>query len=106
PDIATRFLGVSVSSHQLLDLARTIEATGLAHAREATNWSETGKAVEQGARALRLASAPIEALPGRKATFETLPNAQEFDEALEGLLAAMDKACALLHAVSEKHPDL
>src|SRR5690606_13662373 len=42
PDIATRFLGVSVSSHQLLDLARLMEATGLAHARESTNWSEIG----------------------------------------------------------------
>lgn len=106
PDIATRFLGISVSSHQLLDLARSIEATGLAHAREATNWSEAGKAVEQAARTLRLATAPIDKLPGRKATFEALPNAEEFDEALAKLLSAMDRACELLQAVSEKHPDL
>src|SRR5690554_173605 len=82
PDIATRFLGVSVSSHQLLDLARVIEATGLAQAREATNWSEAGKAVEQAARALRLSTAALDKLPGRKATFDALPNADEFDAAL------------------------
>src|SRR3546814_19371461 len=64
PDIATRFLGVSVSSHQLLDIARTLEATGLAHAREATNWSEAGTAVEQAASTLRLATAPIATLHG------------------------------------------
>lgn len=106
PDIATRFLGLSVSSHQLLDLARLIEATGLAHARESTNWSETGKAVELAARSLRLVTAPIERLPGRKATFDALPDAEEFDAALEKLLEALDKACQLLQAVSEKHPDL
>ena len=106
PDIATRFLGVSVSSHQLLDLARTIEATGLAQAREATNWSEAGKAVEQGARALRLSTAALDKLPGRKATFDALPNPEEFDAALADLLAALDRAAELLKAVSDKHPDL
>ncbi|WP_397475738.1 ATP-dependent DNA helicase [Pusillimonas sp.] len=106
PDIATRFLGVSVSSHQLLDLARVIEATGLAQAREATNWSEAGKAVEQAARALRLSTAALDKLPGRKATFDALPNADEFDAALADLLAAMDRASELLKAVSDKHPDL
>src|SRR3546814_503407 len=70
PDIATRFLGSSVSSHQLLDLARTAEAAGLAYARESTNWSEAGKKIEHAARQLRLAAAPIERMPGRKATFQ------------------------------------
>ncbi|HUH88364.1 MAG TPA: ATP-dependent DNA helicase [Pusillimonas sp.] len=106
PDIATRFLGLSVSTHQLLDLARAIEAAGLAHAREATNWSEAGKAVEQAARNLRLATAAIEKLPGRKATFDALPEPEEFDSALDQLLQTLDRACGLLQAVSEKHPDL
>ena len=75
PDIATRFLGSSVSSSQLLELARNMEAAGLAQAREATNWSEAGKRLEQAARELRLAAAPIDKLPGRKATFEAIPEA-------------------------------
>ncbi len=106
PDIATRFLGISVSTHQLLELARQMEATGLAHARESTNWSEIGKRVGQAARNLRLAAAPIDKLPGRKATFETLPDADEFDRSLGELLEALDRGCQLLAVVAEKHPDL
>ena len=106
PDIATRFLGTSVSSHQLLDLARAAEAAGLAHAREATNWSEAGKRIEHAARELRLAAAPIEKMPGRKATFQNIPDAQSFDQALSELLAVLDKTSQLLSVVSDKHPDL
>lgn len=106
PDIATRFLGSSVSSHQLLDLARTAEAAGLAHARESTNWSEAGKRIEQAARQLRLVAAPIDKLPGRKATFLSIPNAEEFDAALAELLDVLDHSLKLLDVVSEKHPDL
>ncbi|OWT56104.1 ATP-dependent DNA helicase [Candidimonas nitroreducens] len=106
PDIATRFLGSSVSSSQLLELARSMEAAGLAQAREATNWSEAGKRLEQAARELRLAAAPIDKLPGRKATFEAIPEPETFDRALAELLAELDKCAALLGAVAEKHPDL
>ncbi|HEY9573044.1 MAG TPA: ATP-dependent DNA helicase [Pusillimonas sp.] len=106
PDIATRFLGSSVSSHQLLDLARTAEAAGLAYERESTNWSEAGKKIEHAARQLRLAAAPIEKMPGRKATFQAIPNPEEFDAALLELLDVLDKSSQLLSVVSEKHPDL
>lgn len=106
PDIATRFLGSSVSSHQLLDLARATEAAGLAYARESTNWSEAGKNIEQAARHLRLVAAPIEKLPGRKATFQGIPNGAEFDGALEALIGVLDKSLQLLGVVKEKHPDL
>ncbi|HWK71358.1 MAG TPA: ATP-dependent DNA helicase [Burkholderiaceae bacterium] len=106
PDVATRFLGTSVSSHQLLDLARAAEAAGLAHARESTNWSEAGKKIEHAARQLRLAAAPIEKMPGRKATFQAIPNPDEFDAALSELLDVLDKSSQLLSVVSEKHPDL
>jgi ATP-dependent DNA helicase DinG len=106
PDIATRFLGTSVSSHQLLDLARAVEAAGLAQARESTNWSEAGKKIEQAARELRLVAAPIDKLPGRKATYDAIPNAAEFDQALDNLLQVLDRSAQLLNVVSEKHPDL
>ncbi|NYT63044.1 ATP-dependent DNA helicase [Alcaligenaceae bacterium] len=106
PDVATRFLGSSVSSHQLLDLARATEAAGLAYARESTNWSEAGKRIEHAARELRLAAAPIDKLPGRKATFQSIPNAAEFDAALAEMLVVLDGSVALLGVVSEKHPDL
>lgn len=106
PDIATRFLGSSVSSHQLLDLARSIEAAGLAYAREATNWTETATRLETATRDLRLQSAPVASLPGRKATFDSIPNPDEFDTALAHLLDVLTRTVDILMIVKDKHPDL
>jgi len=106
PDTATRFLGSSVSTHQLLDFARSTEAAGLAYAREAGNWGECGRKIEHAARELRLSCAAVEKLPGRKATFETMPEPAEFDAALEALTATLAGATQALAQVAEKHPDL
>ena len=73
PDTATRFLGSSVSTHQLLDFGRALEAAGLAYAREAARWSDVSRHLETAARELRLVCAPLDKLPGRKATFEAMP---------------------------------
>ena len=106
PDVATRFLGNSVSAHQLLDLSRSMEAAGLAHAREATNWTEAAGSIETATRELRLASAAVSRMPGQKATFYAIPDPESFDEALAGLLQSLDRGVELLGAVAEKHPDL
>lgn len=106
PDVATRFLGSSVSSHQLLDLSRGIEAAGLAHAREATNWSEVATKLETATRDLRLQSAAVGQLPGRKATFQAIPDPEGFDTALAHLQAVLVQAIEVLMVVKDKHPDL
>jgi ATP-dependent DNA helicase DinG len=106
PDIATRFLGISISSHQFLDLARLVEAAGLAQARESTNWSEVGKNIAQATQEFRLAAAPIDKLPGRKATYHAIPDPASFDEALGNLLRVLDRTAQFLNVVAEKHPDL
>lgn len=106
PDIATRFLGTSVSAHQLLELGRSMEAAGLAHAREATNWTEAARAIETATRELRLASAAVSRLPGQKAAFHAIPEPASFDAALAQLVQALDRSVELLGAVAEKHPDL
>jgi len=106
PDVATRFLGSGVSLHQLLDLRRQIEVAGLAHAREAAAWGAVSKTLEDAARALRLAAEPVARLPGGRATFHALPEAESFDAALATLLQALDDVLEKLHAVSEHHPDL
>jgi len=106
PDTATRFLGSSVSTHQLLDFGRTLEAAGLAYAREAAKWADVSRQVETAARELRLVCAPLDQLPGRKATFEAMPDAAQFDAALAALRQAVDGATRALGAVAEKHPDL
>ncbi|MCD0505906.1 ATP-dependent DNA helicase, partial [Bordetella petrii] len=105
PDTATRFLGSSVSTHQLLDFGRTLEASGLAYAREAAKWSDVSRQVETAARELRLVCAPLDQLPGRKATFEAMPDADQFDAALAALRQTIDSATRALGAVAEKHPD-
>lgn len=106
PDTATRFLGSSVSTHQLMDFGRALEVAGLAYAREAAKWSDVSRHLETAARELRLVCAPLDRMPGRKATFEAIPNPEEFDEALAALREAVDSAAQALAAVSEKHPDL
>ncbi len=58
PDIATVFFGTTVSTSQLLELARDALAEGLQHARDAVAWTELSAALEQAARDLRLIFAP------------------------------------------------
>ncbi len=106
PDTATRFLGSSVSTHQLLDLCRVIETAGLAHARELTNWSEQARALEQSTRELRLSCAALENMPSRRVTFEAFPEPAAFDVARDALQTALDSLGQLLSSVEEKHPDL
>ncbi len=106
PDTATRFLGSSVSTHQLLDLCRVIETAGLAHARELTNWSEQARALEQSTRELRLSCAVLENMPSRRVTFEAFPEPAAFDIARDSLQTALDSLGQLLSSVEEKHPDL
>lgn len=106
PDTATRFLGSSVSTHQLLDLGRLIETAGLAHARELTNWSEQARALEQSTRELRLSCAALENMPSRRVTFEAFPEPAAFDIARDALQTSLDAVGRLLSSVEEKHPDL
>jgi ATP-dependent DNA helicase DinG len=106
PETATRFLGISVSTHQLIDFGRALETSGLAHAREAANWSEVHRQLDTAARDLHLVCAPLERLPGRKATFESMPQAQAFDAALARLREIIDAATLGISVVAQKHPDL
>ena len=106
PDTATRFLGQSLSTHQLLDACRLVETAGLAHARESTNWSEQSGRIEQAARDLRLACAVLERLPGKRVTFEAFPEPAAFDEARDRLGLALDEVAAMLAALEQVHPDM
>ncbi|MFC4299732.1 ATP-dependent DNA helicase [Castellaniella hirudinis] len=106
PDTATRFLGQSLSLHQVLDCARQTEAAGLAHARETVRWSELCQALDAAARDLRLVSAPVGKLPGGRATFDQIPEAEAFDQSLDRLADALDALTESLGAQEERHPDL
>ncbi|MGB6007292.1 ATP-dependent DNA helicase [Castellaniella sp.] len=106
PETATRFLGQSVSLHQMLDLARQAEAAGLAQAREAVRWAEHCQALESAARELRLVSAPVGRMPGGRATFDQIPEPEAFDAALDRLSQALDTLAEALGTQEERHPDL
>lgn len=106
PDTATRFLGQSLSLHQVLDCARQAEAAGLAHARETVRWSELCQALDAAARDLRLVSAPVGRLPGGRATFEQIPETEAFDQSLDRLAQALDGLAESLGTQEERHPDL
>lgn len=106
PDTATRFLGSSVSTHQLLDLGRLLETAGLAQARELTNWSEQARELQQATRELRLSCAALENMPSRRVTFEAFPEPAAFDIARDALQTSLDAVGQLLSSVEEKHPDL
>lgn len=106
PDIATRFLGLNISSHQLLDLSRLLEKAGLAHAREAADWSVLARQLEQPTRELRLSTAFIDRLPGRKATVDALLDNADFEKALQAIDDALRVIAGALRVVAEKHPDL
>lgn len=57
-DVATQFFGAAVSSRALVELARDVLRAGLAEARDAADWVELARALEQSVRELRLAAGP------------------------------------------------
>ncbi|MCS6504441.1 ATP-dependent DNA helicase [Burkholderia thailandensis] len=57
PETATLFFGETLSTTQLLELARDSVVEGLAHARDAVEWVKLGGALERAARDVRLAFA-------------------------------------------------
>ncbi|WP_246270486.1 ATP-dependent DNA helicase, partial [Paraburkholderia solisilvae] len=54
PETATLFFGETLSTAQLLELARDSVAEGLGHARDALDWVKLGAALERAARDVRL----------------------------------------------------
>ncbi|KVE43663.1 ATP-dependent DNA helicase [Burkholderia sp. BDU5] len=57
PETATLFFGETLSTTQMLELARDSVVEGLAHARDAVEWVKLGGALERAARDVRLAFA-------------------------------------------------
>ncbi len=106
PAAATRFLGESVSSHQLLDFARDATVAGLSHARESADWPVLAQAVEQATRELRLSCAAVEKMPGQRSTFDALPSPEDFGASIKRVIDAVHTLGRTLMAVGERHPDL
>jgi len=54
PDTATLFFGETISTTQLLELARDVQAEGLSHARDGAEWTKLVAPFEKAVRDLRL----------------------------------------------------
>ncbi|MDD2885788.1 MAG: ATP-dependent DNA helicase [Dechloromonas sp.] len=98
PEVATLFFGDSVSTAQVLDLARDARAEGLTHARDCLDLPVFAKALEKAAKDLRLA---VGIDSGRFSAGQLLEK-PDFLPALQELLAETEKFTALLETQAER----
>ncbi|KWE84065.1 ATP-dependent DNA helicase [Burkholderia ubonensis] len=103
PETATLFFGETLSTTQILELARDTVAEGLSHARDAVEWVKLGGALERAARDLRLAFADD--------TIVRMSLAQLGDDhplfcALDELEAALDALASALASQAERAESL
>lgn len=106
-EIGVQFLGVQISTGQMLDFARDVLAAGLQQARGLAEWSQVAATLERAARELRLVAGKQWA--GTKLRWtETAPEGlepQAWQAALEVLHEAFEAAADALDTVSEISPD-
>ncbi len=102
PETATLFFGDTVSTGQLLELARDARAEVLAGAKDVPELAARVAALEKAARDLRL-SLPAE---GARYAARALDHRSGFAAALDGAQAALAKLGAALDAVAERSEGL
>lgn len=94
PDTATLFFGDSVSTSQLIELARDMQVEGMAHARDAIRWPEVAAPLERAARDLRLVFGPAAV----KYAARRLQDNAAFQRALDGLHQVLRQTVEILEA--------
>jgi ATP-dependent DNA helicase DinG len=101
PEIAVQFFGHSLSTRQLADFARDLLRIGLADARDAADWTTASEEIEQALREWRMTAGRS----GRRdAPQMRADRAQR--EALDGLLAVLDRVDDLLTGAAQRSRDL
>ncbi|SMF98073.1 ATP-dependent DNA helicase [Burkholderia singularis] len=99
PETATLFFGETLSTTQLLELARDCVAEGLGHARDAVEWVKLGGALERAARDVRLAFGDGGTL---RVSLAQLDDDHPLFGALDALDAALDALSSALAAQAER----
>lgn len=103
-----QFLGQQLATSQLIDLARDMQAAGLAHARGLQDWPSLAGALDLAARDLRLLAGPTRA--SRRLRWVTLAPQDLPEELWQAGLAdvaqALASALAALQTVEALAPDL
>jgi ATP-dependent DNA helicase DinG len=102
PETASLFFGESVSSAQLLELARDARAAALQHARDFAPLPPATQALEKSARDLRLECGEV---PGRVPA-KAIGRGKAFAQALDAVHEALDALADLLAAQAERSADL
>ena len=102
PETATLFFGETLSTAQLLELARDTVAEGLAHARDAIEWVKLGAGLERAARDVRLAFKD----DTLRVSAAQLGDDHPLYGALDALEAALDAVCTALAGQAERAESL
>ena len=100
-----QFLGLTLGSAPLMDLARDLTAAGLQHARGLAPWQMMSAELERSARELRLACAGPERLSTGRIRWADRARHDAFQQALDGVAAACGQVCEALMLVKEAAPD-
>ncbi|MDR5820369.1 ATP-dependent DNA helicase [Caballeronia sp. LZ043] len=102
PETATLFFGDTLSTTQLLELARDTVAEGLSHARDAADWTKLGAALERAARDLRL----VFKEDSVRLSLGQLPDGHPLFEALDTLETHLAALAAALSSHAERAESL
>lgn len=106
PAVATRFLGQSVTSGQLLELARQAEAAGLAHAREVVRWSELAAQLTQTLKDWRLSLQWAAQKPNRRVQPPEVAQDAPTMAAMGAVSQALMTLCQALDLNASRHIEL
>ncbi|WP_186829348.1 ATP-dependent DNA helicase [Ralstonia sp. TCR112] len=102
PETATLFFGETISTNQILELARDSVAEGLSHARDAVDWVAIAAPLERAARDLRL----VFRQDGSRLSIKQIDNdaalATPFYEVLPKLEQALSDFTGALEAQAER----
>ncbi|MDE2203000.1 MAG: ATP-dependent DNA helicase [Burkholderiaceae bacterium] len=102
PETATLFFGETISTNQILELARDSVAEGLSHARDAVDWAAIAAPLERAARDLRL----VFRQDGARLSIKQIDNdaaiATPFYEVLPKLEQALSDFTGALEAQAER----
>jgi len=102
PDLARLFFGQSLSTTQLLELARDVRVAEAQHARESTELGDAASQVERAARDLRLS---LGNAAGRTA-LAAIRDRKGFDAALDALAKPLEALVEKLQAQEERAEEI
>ncbi len=102
PETATLFFGETLSTGQVIELARDVRTEAISHSKDVPDPPRLAAALDKAARDLRLA------LPNEAARFSaaSLRRKRGFSDALAALDSALRSVCAALDALAERSEGL